>query len=547
MRRIPTILAAALLAAACTADADTPDEPEAAPVCDPGLVSALSAWAEAGYSGSIALTDEAGLACATGFGAADAESGEPNTAATVFAIGSVSKAFTAAAIFDLADAGTLALDDRAGDLLPGLEGPAAAVTVEQLLLHTGGLAGSHGADHEPLDRDEAVEALSGLESAFDPGTDYLYSNSGYTLLALIVDEQSGKAYRGYLAEEILPLSGGFWDGEPAAPGPRAIGYEGGERAASTGDFEGPHWALAGNGDLAMTAGDLASWTSALFEGEIISPEATALLTETGFDHGDGSTELPGWVALDAAGFGTPVYASTGGGGDTGHQAVTAWLPESGRSITVTSNTDEITAEELLEAVGPALASGEPLPVPETQEADPAELRAAEGAYTLETGGTLAVAAEASALAVSAEGADAVEALFEPTGDVVDHEAAVESLLNGETEAGREELEVLEDDLGPIEEIELAGTVFEESELRTYVRLTTGGETRLAWYALDEHGQIAGVLLGAEPPVFKLVPADDGEFRQQDLSGAGRGVRVRFEDGLMTVTGPGGTVEARRAD
>ncbi|GAB4005969.1 hypothetical protein GCM10029992_55340 [Glycomyces albus] len=315
-------MAAALLAAACTADADTPDEPEDAPVCDPGLVSALSAWAEAGYSGSIAITDEAGLACETGFGSADAESGEPNTAETVFAIGSVSKAFTAAAILDLADAGVLSLDDRAGDLLPGLGGPAAGATVEQLLLHTGGLAGSHGADHEPLARDEAVEALSGLESAFEPGTDYLYSNSGYTLLALIVDEQSGSPYRDYLAEEILALpdghrAGGFWDGKPGAPGPRAIGYEGGHRAESTGDFAGPHWALAGNGDLAMTAGELASWTSALFEGEIISPEATALLTGTEFGHGDGSTELPGWVALDAEDFGSPVYASAGGAATPG--------------------------------------------------------------------------------------------------------------------------------------------------------------------------------------------------------------------------------------
>ncbi|GAB4005972.1 hypothetical protein GCM10029992_55350 [Glycomyces albus] len=234
--------------------------------------------------------------------------------------------------------------------------------------------------------------------------------------------------------------------------------------------------------------------------------------------------------------------------------MTAWLPKTGRSIAVTSNTDEVTAGELLEAVGPALASGESPPVPEGRdvEVDPAELRALEGSYDLETGGTLTVAADESALAVSAEGTDAVEALFEPAGgvtaeDVADHEAAVMALLNGETEAGREELETLESDLGPIEAVEAAGTVFEDSELRTYVRITAGGEETLAWYALEGHGEIAGVWLGAEPPVFMLVPAEGGEFRQQDLSGAGRGVRVRFEDGLMTVTGPGGTVEARRAD
>src|SRR5690606_33472981 len=155
---------------------------------------------------------------------------------TVFAIGSVSKAFTAAAVFGLVDGGELALGDRAGDLVPGLGGPAAEATVEQLLLHTGGLTGSHGEDHVPLGREEAVTALSELERAFAPGTDFGYSNSGYTLLALIVEEVSGRSYRDHMSEEVLRLPGreepvgGFWDGEPAPSGPRATGYVDGEPA-----------------------------------------------------------------------------------------------------------------------------------------------------------------------------------------------------------------------------------------------------------------------------------------------------------------------------
>ncbi|SDD59775.1 serine hydrolase domain-containing protein [Glycomyces harbinensis] len=294
MKRISPILAVAMLAAACTANSDTNPAAEAA--CDPDLAAALSAWADAGFSGTVAI-DGGGLDCRAAFGLADVAAGTANTDATVYGIGSVSKAFTAAAVLDLVDRGVFALGDRAGALLPGLGGPAADVTVEQLLLHTGGLEGGHGADHRPLDREEAIAAIRGLESAFPPGGEYLYSNAGYSLLALIVDEQSGSSYREYMTEEVLTLPGGriggFWDGEPVPSGPRAVGYTDGEPASESGGFAGPHWAMAGNGDLAMTAGELADWTTALFAGEIISPEAVDLLLGTGFDHGEGSSEIPG--------------------------------------------------------------------------------------------------------------------------------------------------------------------------------------------------------------------------------------------------------------
>ncbi|WP_084546747.1 serine hydrolase domain-containing protein [Glycomyces arizonensis] len=557
MRRIIPILAAMALAA-CTADAADPGDTgtEEPPGCDAALVRDLSSWAEAGFSGSIAFASDAGLGCTAAFGLADAESGTPNTAETVFAIGSVSKAFTAAAIFDLIDAGELALDDRAGDLVAGLAGPAADATVEQLLLHTSGLTGTHGDDHVPLGREEAVAALSELDTAFEPGTDFGYSNSGYTLLALIIDEVSGESYRDYMADAILRLpgrdeaAGGFWDGEPAPAGPKAIGYVDGERAESLGDFAGPHWAMSGNGDLAMTAADLASWTEAMFDGEVIAPEAVEQLTGTVFEHGDGSVEAPGWVAFDASVYGTPVYTVAGGGGDTGHNAVVAWLPETHTALAITSNTSAVIASELLDAIGPALAAGEPIPVPdEGVEADPAELAAAEGTYSLESGSVFTVEAEDGRLAVAADGADAVAALSVPTGgftaeDFERHEQAVLALLGGETEAGRAELETLEADIGDVRDVAAVGTVVEDGELRTYVSITAD-ETTLAWYALDEHGAVAAVLLDPGPPVFTLVPVGDGEYRQERLDGAGLGVRAVFDGDLMTVTGPEGTVEAHR--
>jgi CubicO group peptidase (beta-lactamase class C family) len=558
MKRISAMVAAALLSAACTVSAactieDDPER-EAAAGCDAGLMSALSHWADAGFSG-ILVIDGGGLDCRAAFGLADEANGTANTDETVFGIGSVSKAFTAAAVLDLVDAGTFTIDDRAGDLVPGLGGPAAEATVEQLLLHTSGLEGSHGEDHRPLDRDEAIGALSGLESAFAPGAEFLYSNAGYSLLALIVDEQSGASYREYLDEEILTLPsghvGGFWDGEPTAPGPRAIGYVQGEPAPETGGFAGPHWAMAGNGDLAMTAAELNAWTAALFAGEVISPAAVDMLRSTAFDNGDGTTEIPGWVSVGPDLFGVPVITASGGGGDTGHNAVAAWLPESGTTITLASNTDGVVAGELLEAIAPALINGEAIPAPEGRaEADPAELQAREGVYTLETGSAYTVAATADGLTVAADGADAVAAMFASgdftSEDVAAHEAALLALLDGETDAGREERAALEGDLGPVTGLELAGTAVEDGELRTYVRISGVDYDELAWYALGDHGEIGAVALGAEAPAFTLVPTGEGEYRQADFTGAGEGFTVSFEDDRMTVDGPAESVEAHRA-
>lgn len=547
------ICTAAMLASACYTSVES-HQPGRAAGCEPELLAALGQWADVGFSGTVAI-DGGGHYCQAAFGSADAAAGTPNTDATVFGIGSVSKAFTAAAVLDLIDADAFALDDRAGDLLPGLGGPAAEATVEQLLLHTSGIEGSHGADHRPLDRDEAIAAVSALESAFPPGTDYLYSNAGYSLLALIIDEQSGSSYREYLDEQILTLDsghvGGFWDGEPAPAGPRAIGYMEGEPAPETGGFAGPHWAMAGNGDLAMTAAELGAGTAALFTGELLSPEAVDMLMSTGFDHGDGTAELPGWVSIDPELLGVPVIAASGGGGDTGHSAVTVWLPETATTIAIASNTDEVLPDELLEVLLPAVVTGEPMAVPdERAEVDPAELQSRAGLYALDSGSTLTVTAEDDGLVVTADGADAVAAMFGSDDftaeDAAAHEDAVLALLDGEAAAGRAERDAIEAEIGPITGADLAGTADEDGELRTYVRVHGEDGDMLVWYALDDQGQIAALEYDAGPPAFTLVPMAEGAYRPDEPIAAEAAVEVSFQDDLMTVTGPDGAVDARRA-
>ncbi|PZF82916.1 hypothetical protein C1I92_14760 [Jiangella anatolica] len=523
-------MAVMLVLAACTSEVDSPSGSSASsapPGCDPGL----AAWAEAGFSGSMAVVERGEPVCSAGYGLADRAGERSNAADTVFAIGSVTKAFTAAAILDLADSGALTTDDRVGELLPSLRGPVADATLMQLMTHTSGLSGGAGPDHRPLSEEDALAAISALPLMFASGTGYEYSNAAYTLLALVVEELGG-GYRSHAASRILAglPSAGFWDGEPAASGPRAVGYLEDGSAGEPGDFGGPHWALDGNGGLAMSMPDLAAWTHALFTGEVVSPSSAQVLASPVVELGEGQAETPGWVAVDASAYGEPFLAAAGGGGDVGHDAMVVWVPAAERAIAVASNGGAVSAEELLAAVGPALATGGPIPPPEAPggAVDPDAAAAIVGDYRLDTGGTFQVTYDDGELRVAGLGADAVAALFPPddAAAVAEHERQVAALLG--------------DDL-----VALAGTVLADGELRTYVTADTGEGPLLVWYALDAKGVVAAVEEGTDPPALTLATDGDG-FAPVDPTGTGPDVRLTFDADAVTVTGPDGAVPAERS-
>ncbi|MFH5207082.1 serine hydrolase domain-containing protein [Antrihabitans sp. NCIMB 15449] len=521
------IVGVTMLVGACTADSDSPASVSDRTIECSEIATGFEAWAAAGFSGTIAISTGGKEDCSLAYGDTTI------TTETVFSIGSITKSFTAAAIFALVDDGKLSIEDRAGDLVPDLGGPVANVTVGQLLTHTSGLTGNHGSDEQPLGHDEALAAISNLGVAFAPGSDVLYSNAGYTLLALIIEETSAMSYRDFMVTRVLPLpdghvAGGFWEA-------------------------GPHWALDGNGGLAMTTRDLASWTHALFTGQVVSPEAVARIRTPVFDVGDGTSETPGWVALDDKVFGEPGLAAAGGGDSTGHNAVVVWLPSSERVVAMASNTAKVTAEDLLRAVGPALVAGDPLPTPRDDEValDPGALDAVVGRYELDSGGSFEVSSRDARLVVTATGPDAVPALFPIPDDIgatriAEHEADVLALLAGATDEGRDERKALETDIGTLDDVELAGTLFDDGELRTYVTVTSGNETAVVWYALDEEGSVAAVEITDRLPSRSFVSTTGG-FRPDEPSASEP--TIAFDDNRMTLSGPDGattTTAARSA-
>ncbi len=107
------------------------------------------------------------------------------------------------------------------------------------------------------------------------------------------------------------------------------------------------------------------------------------VAEPGFVHDDGTGESAGWVTFDESKFGEPFLATAGGGGDIGHEVVVVWIPAEQRAIAIASNTPAVTAEELVQAIGPALMTGEPLPPPRAaRDIDPEAAEAATGTYVL---------------------------------------------------------------------------------------------------------------------------------------------------------------------
>ena len=133
------------------------------------------------------------------YGLADLETDTPATAETNYRLASVTKQFTAASILLLAEDGRLKLDDRGHKWLPSLPKAAETVTIRHLLTHTSGLI-----DYEDVIPEifaaqlHDADVLRLLETQdrtyFRPGTGYRYSNSGYALLALIVQRASGKTF-----------------------------------------------------------------------------------------------------------------------------------------------------------------------------------------------------------------------------------------------------------------------------------------------------------------------------------------------------------------
>ncbi|HEU4451831.1 MAG TPA: serine hydrolase domain-containing protein [Longimicrobium sp.] len=213
------------------------------------------------------------------YGMADLEHDAPNLPETVFETGSVSKQFTAAAVVLLAQQGKLSLDDDVRKHVPELPDYGATITLRHLVNHTSGLrdwgtvvaiAGwprtsrVHTHAHV-LDVASRQKSLN-----YAPGSQYLYSNTGYNLLAVIVERVSGEPFAAFTRRAIfqpLGMTRTEWrDDFTRVVKGRAIAYE--QREDSTFHSQMPFENVHGNGGLLTTVTDLLRWNENLRTGRV---------------------------------------------------------------------------------------------------------------------------------------------------------------------------------------------------------------------------------------------------------------------------------------
>jgi CubicO group peptidase (beta-lactamase class C family) len=188
---------------------------------------------------SIALVRDGQIVYTAAHGEANQESGQKMTADMPMRVQSISKSVTAWAVLKLAEEGKLSLDDPAerylkGWKLPASDYPPDGMTVKQLLCHTAGLPlGDVFTLYSP---DEAMpslkESLTHSAILFQmPGKGFSYSNVGYNLLELIIEEVTERDFAEYMKNEILYPLGMYhsdfeWSEEALASAPLGYTLEG---------------------------------------------------------------------------------------------------------------------------------------------------------------------------------------------------------------------------------------------------------------------------------------------------------------------------------
>ena len=339
------------------------------------------------FQGTVLVARDGVPLLEKGYGMASRELAVPNTPATKFLLGSVTKQFTAAAILQLQEQGKLSVQDPIAKHLPGWPKPNGdRITIHQLLSHTSGLP-NYTDDGAVMSRrvldlslDELCATFQDKPLDFEPGTGWAYSNSGYVVLGRIVEAASGQSYEDYLREHVFGPAGmadsGYGHLETVIPG-RACGHA----------WQDGHWVNAARvamsipyaaGALYATAADLLRWDQALYGDKVLSAASRQqMFTPVRQDYGYGQ------MIADRFGHREIMH----GGGIDGFTSHLARYPDDRLTVIVLCNNESVQAS----AIGLAIAAilfGQPydVPVAKTPVAlDPARLDDYVGAYRIADG------------------------------------------------------------------------------------------------------------------------------------------------------------------
>ena len=317
----------------------------------------FAAYARADSPGcAVGVFQNGAIAYAKGYGMASLEHDVPITPDTVFYAGSVSKQFTAMAAALAIQQGKLSYDESIRKHLPELPAYADRIKVSHLLHHTSGLRDYNtllavaGRRDEDAWDNTAVLRITARQKAlnFEPGAEYLYSNTGYTLLATIVERATGTKFGAYADEQIFkPLgmtASHFHTDARRLVKHRALGY-GGREGAWTMDT--PINERAGAGGVYTSITELQKWDENFYHGKV---GGAALLKQlqTRATLNDGKTIAYAWGLQIGEYGGQPIVEHSGSLG--GYRAHIFRVPSAHTSVALLCNVSAVNTTSLARQV-----------------------------------------------------------------------------------------------------------------------------------------------------------------------------------------------------
>lgn len=297
-----------------------------------------------GFQGQVLLERGGTVALHQAYGASGSPTSTPATNETLYYIGSLAKMFTSTVVLQLESEGRLSLNDTISKHLADVPADKYSITIAQLLSHTSGLTANHPDPLTQLDRDAFLSWAMATRLESKPGERFLYSNVGYSVLAVIVEKAGGEPFQAAVRRRVFaPASMGdtYFLDDPALDarrlargnGPRLTEYK------VDGDplRHGRTWLRMGPGGIVGTAGDLLKWEKSIREGRVPTREQYArVTTPSAVEKGYGM----GW-RLSKSIRGTPLHGHDGG--FPGFNAFFARFPEEQTVIIIVCNRDDLAA------------------------------------------------------------------------------------------------------------------------------------------------------------------------------------------------------------
>jgi CubicO group peptidase (beta-lactamase class C family) len=351
---------------------------------------------------SVGVMRNGALVHTSAYGLADVAERKAIDPNSIFNIASISKQFTAFSILLLDERKALSIDDPLIKHVPELSASARGVTLRHLLHHTGGLR-----DYEILLRllgrrysdgatqFETIQALGRQRAAnTPPNTVWAYSNSGYVLLATVVERVSKRSMKQFAAENIFEPVGmrqtTIVDRYPAGLPKLARGYSPNEKKTGF-DIEESAWEQVGDGQVHTTAADLLLWAENLLTGRVGGQQLMKRMVEVGtLDSGERHDYAAGLGIAEHNGLPTVSH----GGGWAGYRSQFLVFPQQHFAVSVFCNRGDANPSKLAKSVADIFLADEirrvgkksppqedpQMPAPPAAQWQPAKLSDYEGVY-----------------------------------------------------------------------------------------------------------------------------------------------------------------------